>query len=99
MCRSFTSCTCHERYGISFTEISFFTHLDIYSRQSSVSFSNVGFFGSYNVWIKFVSMLRYVDTFSLSSHFNVHLNRIQSPEEGGKIFLQNVGKNLLRYVL
>lgn len=98
---SFKSCTFHERHGLGFVEINFFIYLDIYvySRKSSVSYTNYGFFGSYNVWNKSVSMLRYVDIFPLSSHFNVHLNRIQSPEERGKIFLRNVGINLLRYML
>jgi len=43
-------------------------------------------------------MLLYVDTFPLYTHFNVHLKRIQSPEEGGITFLRNVGMNLLRYM-
>jgi len=79
--------------------INFFIHLDIYSRQSTVSFSADGFSGSYNLWNKYVSMLIYVDTFPLSIHFNIHLKLIQSPEEGSITFLRNVGMNLLRYML
>jgi hypothetical protein len=43
--------------------INFFIHLDKYSRLSSISVSNDGLFGSYNVWDTFFSKLRYVDTF------------------------------------